>query len=147
MAMKKRMQTQNHALARHMLFAAMSMFSGVLVSSRVTAADGQPDSAQANTNAKPLSVSVPPLEESASRGISARDPSDIVQCKNEYWVFYTGRGVPSYHSRDLVKWERGPAVFKAAPEWIAGVVPENRNMVYWAPDIMKLGDRYLLYYS
>jgi arabinan endo-1,5-alpha-L-arabinosidase len=70
-----------------------------------------------------------------------------VQCKGEYWVFYTGRGVPSYHSKDLVKWERGPAVFKSAPDWIAAIVSENRNMVYWAPDIMKLGDRYILYYS
>jgi arabinan endo-1,5-alpha-L-arabinosidase len=88
-----------------------------------------------------------PLEESASRGISTRDPSSIVKCKDEYWVFYTGRGVPSYHSKDLVKWEHGPAVFKTAPDWIAKVVPENRNMNYWAPDIMKLGDRYILYYS
>jgi arabinan endo-1,5-alpha-L-arabinosidase len=38
-------------------------------------------------------------------------------------------------------------VFKTAPEWIAQVVPENRNMSYWAPDIIKLGDGYLLYYS
>jgi arabinan endo-1,5-alpha-L-arabinosidase len=45
-----------------------------------------------------------------------------------------------------VKWEHGPAVFKAAPEWIANVVPENRNLQYWAPDIIKLGDPYLLYY-
>jgi arabinan endo-1,5-alpha-L-arabinosidase len=88
-----------------------------------------------------------PLEESASRGISTRDPSSIVKCKDDYWVFYTGPGVPSYRSKDLVKWESGPPVFKTAPEWIAKIVPENRNMHYWAPDIMKLGDRYLLYYS
>jgi arabinan endo-1,5-alpha-L-arabinosidase len=88
-----------------------------------------------------------PLEASASRGISTRDPSSIVKCKAEYWVFYTGHGVPSYHSKDLVKWEHGPSVFTTPPEWIAKVVPENRNMNYWAPDIMKLGDRYILYYS
>ncbi len=92
-------------------------------------------------------ATVLPLEKSASRGIVTRDPSDIVKCKDEYWVFYTGRGVPSYHSKDLVKWERGPAVFKTAPEWIASAVPENRKMSYWAPDIMKVGDRYLLYYA
>ena len=88
-----------------------------------------------------------PLEQSASRGITTRDPSDIVKCKDEYWVFYTGRGVPSYHSKDLVKWERGPSVFTSAPEWITSTVPGNRRMSYWAPDIIKLGDRYLLYYS
>lgn len=88
-----------------------------------------------------------PLDQSAARGIVTRDPSSIVKCKDEYWVFYTGRGVPSYHSKDLVKWERGPAVFETAPEWIAKEVPANRGMSYWAPDIIKVGDRYLLYYS
>jgi arabinan endo-1,5-alpha-L-arabinosidase len=46
-----------------------------------------------------------------------------------------------------VKWERGPDVFKTAPEWIASAVPGNRRMSYWAPDIMKIGGRYLLYYA
>ena len=88
-----------------------------------------------------------PLAQTASRGISTRDPSTIVKCKDEFWVFYTGRGVPSFHSKDLVKWEPGPPVFRTAPEWIAAAVPENRNMNYWAPDLIHLGDRYLLYYS
>lgn len=98
------------------------------------------------TNAQAGST-VLPLDQSASRRIVTRDPSDIVKCKDDYWVFYTGRGVPSYHSSDLVNWEHGPAVFKSPPEWIAQIVPENRRMSYWAPDIIKLGDRYLLYYS
>ena len=59
-----------------------------------------------------------PLEQTASRGIVTRDPSTIVKCKDEFWVFYTGRGVPSFHSKDLVKWEPGPPVFRTAPEWI-----------------------------
>ena len=88
-----------------------------------------------------------PLEQTASRGIVTRDPSTIVKCKGEFWVFYTGRGIPSFHSKDLVKWEPGPAVFQTAPEWIATTVPENRNMNYWAPDVIRLGDRYWLYYS
>ncbi len=106
-------------------------------------ADAQSDAA----NESQLSATVQPLEKSAARGIVTRDPSDIVKCKDEYWVFYTGRGVPSYHSKDLVKWERGPAVFKTAPAWIATTVPGNRRIECWAPDIMKVGDRYLLYYA
>ena len=86
-----------------------------------------------------------PLKQTASRGIITRDPSTIVKCKNEFWVFYTGRGIPSFHSKDLVTWEPGPPVFQTAPEWIATAVPENRNMKYWAPDVIHLGDRYLLY--
>lgn len=107
--------------------------------------------ALAQTNStRPVSENsfpVLPLAESASRGIVTRDPSSIVKCNDRYWVFYTGRGVPSYNSKDLEKWERGPAVFKTAPESIARIVPENRNLIYWAPDIIKLRDQYLLYYS
>ena len=118
------------------------MFLGTLAFSATAIA--QTDSDRPDSES---SFPVLPLEQSASRGIVTRDPSSIVQCKNEYWVFYTGRGVPSYHSKDLVKWERGPAVFEKAPEWIAGSVPENRNFSCWAPDVMKVGGRYLLYYS
>lgn len=88
-----------------------------------------------------------PLAQTASRGVSARDPSTIVKCKDEFWVFYTGHGIPSFHSNDLVKWEPGPPVFRTAPEWIAAAVPQNGNMNYWAPDVIHLGDRYLLYYA
>jgi arabinan endo-1,5-alpha-L-arabinosidase len=94
-----------------------------------------------------LLTAAPPLDQSAARGIVTRDPSTIVKCKEEFWVFYTGRGVPSYHSKDLVNWEPGPAVFQSAPEWIASAVPENRRMIYWAPDIARVGNRYLLYYA
>ena len=131
---------QNYSLSLSSLFAAGYLGAQVCSFS----AQAQVDSAK---TAVQKSYPVLPLEQSASRGITTRDPSSIVQCKDKYWVFYTGRGVPSYFSRDLVKWEPGPAVFKTAPEWIAKIVPENRNMQYWAPDIIKLGDRYLLYYS
>ncbi len=130
----------SHSLGRRLLLGAT--LTGALSCS--IAALAQAEAAKPNLQ---KSIAVLPLEESASRGITTRDPSSIVKCGDEYWVFYTGRGVPSYHSRDLVKWERGPAVFNAAPEWVAGIVPENRDMHYWAPDILKVGDRYLLYYS
>lgn len=123
-----------------------SLFAATFIAALVcsSAANGQTDTAN---RASEDSVKAQPLEKSASRGIVTRDPSDIVKCKGEYWVFYTGHGVPSYHSKDMVNWERGPAVFKSPPEWIATAVPQNRRMSYWAPDIIKAGDRYLLYYS
>jgi arabinan endo-1,5-alpha-L-arabinosidase len=87
-----------------------------------------------------------PLEATASRGVTARDPSTIVREGDTFWCFFTGRGVPSLHSKDLVTWERGPRVFDKATEWIATEVPKNDG-VYWAPDLMKVGDQWLLYYS
>ena len=82
-----------------------------------------------------------------SRGVHVHDPSTIVKYGQEYWTFYTGRGVPSYHSKDLVKWESGPPVFTNAPAWTDQAVPGHRGSYFWAPDIIHLGDRYFLYYS
>jgi arabinan endo-1,5-alpha-L-arabinosidase len=82
-----------------------------------------------------------------SRGVRIHDPSTIVKCEDEYWIFYTGRGVPSYHSKDLIQWESGPRVFSNAPDWVAKEVPANRSLDYWAPDVAHIGNRYLLYYS
>ena len=101
----------------------------------------------AQTGLVPPAYPAQSLEKSASRGIVTRDPSTIIQCKDEYWVFYTGRGVPSYRSKDLETWVPGPPVFQRPPAWIAEAVPKNPHLNYWAPDIIKLGDRYLLYYS
>lgn len=88
-----------------------------------------------------------PLEWAASRGVTTRDPSTIIKCNDEFWVFYTGKGIRSFRSKDLVKWVPGPAVFEAPPAWAAEAVPENRDMIYWAPDIARIGNQYALYYS
>src|SRR5262245_40602660 len=74
------------------------------------------------------------------------DPSTIVKEGDTYWLFATGRGVMSMKSKDLVSWEPGPAVFDAPPKWVAEVVPGNRGH-FWAPDVIRQNDRYLLYYS
>jgi arabinan endo-1,5-alpha-L-arabinosidase len=88
------------------------------------------------------------LAQLGKRGVAVHDPSTIVKCKDEFWLFYTGRGTPSYRSKDLVRWERGPAAFSRAPAWAAEAVPANRGgLDFWAPDVIRLGDRYLLYYS
>jgi len=98
-----------------------------------------------NTN---FNSRVPPeMAAFGSRGVRVHDPSTIVKCDGEYWVFYTGRGVPSYHSKDLLKWEPGPPVFTNAPAWTDAAVPEHRGDYFWAPDVMRVGNRYLLYYS
>ena len=59
------------------------------------------------------------LQKLGKRPIRVHDPSTIVQCKDRYWLFCTGRSTPSYYSKDLVTWERGPATFKTSPEWVA----------------------------
>jgi arabinan endo-1,5-alpha-L-arabinosidase len=80
------------------------------------------------------------------RDSRAHDPSTIVKCGNEYWVFATGWGVKSLRSRDLQRWEAGPPVFTNFPAWTREVVPEHRGN-FWAPDVIRVDDRYRVYYS
>jgi arabinan endo-1,5-alpha-L-arabinosidase len=74
------------------------------------------------------------------------DPSTIVKCQDEYWLFATGPGVISRHSKDRVTWQTGPRVFSRPPAWTAEVVPEHRGY-FWAPDLIEVGGQFLLYYS
>lgn len=81
------------------------------------------------------------------RDVHVHDPSTIVKCGNEYWVFFTGEGLPSAHSKDLITWVAGPTLFTNLPEAVALAVPAHRGAEVWAPDVIQLGDQYLLYYS
>jgi arabinan endo-1,5-alpha-L-arabinosidase len=123
------------------------------------------------------------INQLGSRGVRVHDPSTIIKDKDEYWVFYTGGGVPSYHSKDLVTWEPGPRIFNSNPPWLAQVVPPGQGRrggrgaatapsatgpstgpasaaargrgrgfgggiaSFWAPDVVKVGDQYMVFFS
>jgi arabinan endo-1,5-alpha-L-arabinosidase len=74
------------------------------------------------------------------------DPSAIIQCKDEYWIFSTGAGVKSWRSKDRLHWEAGPRVLEKLPPWINDIVPGHKGY-FWAPDPILSKGRYLLYYS
>src|SRR5215468_3427911 len=57
------------------------------------------------------------LAQLGKRERRVHDPSTIVKCKDEYWMFATGRGAPSFHSKDMKTWEPGPPVITERPEW------------------------------
>lgn len=97
--------------------------------------------------AEPISASAHDvLAAHGKRQARMHDPSSLVRCGDTWWIFCTGRLVSSWHSEDLVEWERGPSVFSEMPAWVRDVVPDQRGH-FWAPDIIHLADRYLLYYS
>ena len=77
---------------------------------------------------------------------TVHDPSTIVRSGGEYWLFSTGQGIRSWRSRDLTQWEEGPRVFESPPAWTTNAVPGFRGHI-WAPDIIRSGERWLLYYS
>src|SRR4051812_26577624 len=41
------------------------------------------------------------------------DPSTIVTCKDQFWLFATGNGIGSWHSKDLTNWEVDRAFLQA----------------------------------
>ncbi len=87
------------------------------------------------------------LKTQGNVGARVHDPSTIIECDGEYWTFYTGQGVGSWHSKDLTNWVAGPRVFAAAPAWVPENVPGHRGADFWAPDVAKIGDRYVLFYA
>src|SRR5688572_2732062 len=75
------------------------------------------------------------LERNGNRNVRLHDPSTIIKCKDEYWLFATGPGVSSWRSKDLTRWERGPRVFTNPPPWISNIVAGHRGY-FWAPDVI-----------
>jgi arabinan endo-1,5-alpha-L-arabinosidase len=138
-----------------MLLAALCIAATVMGFAQTNVTTGEATTSNTNTNRQGRRGPPPPLEAAeanrqaqlGSLGVRVHDPSTIVKCKDEYWVFHTGRGVSSYRSKDLLKWEDGPRIFNEAPEWVASTVPENRNTHYWAPDVIHRDGRYMVYYS
>ncbi|MGC4074288.1 MAG: arabinan endo-1,5-alpha-L-arabinosidase [Nibricoccus sp.] len=107
-------------------------------------------SAPAQTPATPNPSAVVPATVPSSSGgprePRVHDPSTIVREGGDYWFFCTGNGVSAWRSRDLMTWKREQPVFSTMPAWHREVVPEQKGHL-WAPDVIKLGGRFLVYYS
>lgn len=88
-------------------------------------------------------------DEERERTVRLHDPSTIVEgAEDGFWCFSTGHGVSILRRPEEGRWDRIGSIFDrgARPEWHAEVVPENRGHL-WAPDVIRVGDRWLVYYS
>ena len=73
------------------------------------------------------------------------DPA-VVKDGKAYYIYATGEGIPIRRSTDLVHWQRIGRVFPGAtPSWAQGAVPGTQYP--WAPDILRIDNRYFLYYA
>jgi arabinan endo-1,5-alpha-L-arabinosidase len=84
-----------------------------------------------------------------SRGkidVRVHDPSSIVRCKGDYWMFSTGNGITAWRAPDLKGWAQIGRVFTNLPPWVPTVAPSHRGH-FWAPDVIHHEGRYWLYYS
>jgi len=75
------------------------------------------------------------------------DPSTVVRFHGKYYVYSTGPGIPFYSSPDGVIWTREASVFNKIPDAVHAAVPKNDGLGVWAPDIVRVGDQFYLYYA
>jgi arabinan endo-1,5-alpha-L-arabinosidase len=120
---------------------AAAVVASLLAATAALAQPGPPPAAPVDPQARAV------LAQLGNRSIGLHDPSTIVKCKDEYWLFSTGMNTPSWRSKDLVTWTRGPQVHSGPLAWAREAVPLNRGSDFWAPDVIQVGDRYLLFYS
>ena len=76
------------------------------------------------------------------------DPSTVIAENGKYYVYATGNGLPVSISDDGWTWRRAGAVMQAVPGGKPGpdVIARGGNNT-WAPDLIRVGDKYFLYYS
>jgi arabinan endo-1,5-alpha-L-arabinosidase len=82
------------------------------------------------------------------RNINVHDPSTIVKCGNEFYLYATGMSM--FHSTDLVTWTSGRGPITGNLPWTIQAIGgrgNNGGGSFWAPDVIKVKDKYLLFLS
>jgi arabinan endo-1,5-alpha-L-arabinosidase len=79
--------------------------------------------------------------------IGIHDPSTVIKCDGNYYVFGTGRGISVLTSSNGFDWLRAGRVFDRIPDSVRQFCPKNDGQSVWAPDIIKLNGQYYLYYA
>ena len=76
------------------------------------------------------------------------DPSTVIEAGGKFYVYATGNGLPAFVSDDGWTWRRAGSVMQAVPGGKPGpdVIARGGNNT-WAPDIIRVGDKYFLYYA
>jgi arabinan endo-1,5-alpha-L-arabinosidase len=76
------------------------------------------------------------------------DPSTVIVQDGKYYVYATGGGLPISISDDGWTWRRAGTLMQAVPGGRPGpdVLARGGNNT-WAPDLIRAGDKYFLYYS
>ena len=76
------------------------------------------------------------------------DPSTVVMHGGRYYTYGTGAGLPMLVSDDGWTWRRAGTLMQALPGGRPGpdVIARGGNNT-WAPDVIRVGEKYFLYYS
>lgn len=84
----------------------------------------------------------------AQSPLHVHDPSTIITEQGQRRFLSTGVGLSLMREQERDRWTRESSIFSAGamPAWHAREVPENKGNL-WAPDIIKRGSLYYVYYS
>ena len=76
------------------------------------------------------------------------DPSTVIVHDGKFYVYATGNGLPIAISDDGWTWRRAGTLMQALPGGRPGpdVLARGGNNT-WAPDVIRSGDKYFVYYS
>ena len=74
------------------------------------------------------------------------DPSTVMVHEGKFYTYGTGRGLPILVSDDGWSWRSAGALLDVVPGERAEVL-EKGGTNTWAPDVIRSGDRYFVYYS
>jgi arabinan endo-1,5-alpha-L-arabinosidase len=76
------------------------------------------------------------------------DPSTVIAFGGRYYSYGTGQGIPVSVSDDGWSWRRQGSLMQAVPGGKPGaaVLARGGNNT-WAPDVIRIGDRFYVYYS
>lgn len=114
-----------------------------------TASFGQtPPAPASGTNASPEASSGSARARPKFDPERVHDPSTIVTVDGVHRAFSTGPGIPVVRESPTGKWLREGRIFEESefPSWHGEKVPGNRGHL-WAPDVIRMGDKYFVYYS
>lgn len=92
-----------------------------------------------------LAVSVVAQQRSGLVDPGVHDPV-LAKEGGKYYVFSTGMGISLMSSTNLREWRKEQSPLDPIPGWTADYVPSYRGHT-WAPDIIRVGGRWYLYYS
>ena len=74
------------------------------------------------------------------------DPSTVVEDRGGVWCLSTGQGIHLLKREDDGRWRKAAPLFQEFPAWHKAEVPDNKGHL-WAPDIIRVKDRWFVYYS
>lgn len=78
--------------------------------------------------------------------IGIHDPSTVIVQDGKFYTYGTGNGLPISISDDGWTWRRAGSLMPAVRGDRADVIARGGNNT-WAPDVIRVGDKYFVYYS